>query len=74
MAVPESADVEVWLDRLFDEEHKSQPVRAMLARAEVARWRGDAAAEERWLERAARMRALVRDYPTMLLAHLADLL
>lgn len=71
--VPDDTDREVWLDRLFHDEQRRQPVRAMLARAEAARWRGDGEAETRWLERAARLRKLQVDYPTSLLAHLADL-
>jgi len=70
---PGDTDREVWLDRLFHDEQRRQPVRGMLARAEAARWRGDPDAERRWLERAARLRKLQVDYPTSLLAHLADL-
>jgi hypothetical protein len=71
--VPADADVEVWLDRVFHDEHRAHPVRAMLARAEAARWRGDDGAARVWTERAARMQALVTDYPTSLLAQLAEL-
>ncbi|RLB61437.1 MAG: hypothetical protein DRI90_11345, partial [Deltaproteobacteria bacterium] len=71
--VPDDVDVEVWLDRVFHDEHRRVPIRAMLARAEAARWRGDQAAERRWLDRAARLREPMDDYRSSLLAHLADL-
>src|SRR5207302_1841710 len=32
-AVPESSDAEVWLDRVFHEEHYAEPLLAMRARA-----------------------------------------
>jgi hypothetical protein len=66
-------DLEVWLDRVFHEHHRHQPLRGMLARAEAARWRGDAAAEKRWLERATRLKKLCRDYPSSLLAQMVEL-
>jgi hypothetical protein len=72
-ALPEGAEVEIFLDRIFDPIHRRAPLRTMLARAEAARWRGDAEAAERWLERAARLRALPRDERGALLAHLARL-
>jgi len=71
--LPAGDGVEVWLDRLFDAEHRHEPVRAMLARAEAARWRGDAGSERRWLERAARLRDKEVDYRTSVLARLAGL-
>jgi len=58
---------------VFHEEHRAQPVRTMLARAEAARWRDEPAAEQLWLDRATRIRALVKDYPTALLAYTAEL-
>jgi hypothetical protein len=72
-AVPADSDVEVWLDRIFHREHRSHPVRSMLARAEAARWRGDPGSERLWLERAARVRGLYDDYASTLLAHIAEL-
>jgi hypothetical protein len=71
--VPPSTDVDVWLDRIFDAEHRRQPVRTMRARAEAARWRGDGDAAHEWQTRAAVMTRLVEDYPTALLAHVAGL-
>ena len=72
-AVPPSADVEVWLDRIFHDEHRSQPLRAMRARAEAARWRGDVKAADLWSDRAEKMLALIHDYRSALLAHILDL-
>ncbi len=73
LAVPTESDVEVWLDRVFSHEHRSDAVRSMLARAEAARWRGDEGSERLWNDRVARIRALYDDYPSTLLAHLAEL-
>src|SRR5690606_2115569 len=36
-ALPAGADVEIWLDRIFDATHRHAPLGAMLARAEAAR-------------------------------------
>jgi hypothetical protein len=71
--VPSEASVEVWLDRVFQDVHREQPIRAMLARAECARWRGDAASERLWRDRAARLTKLIDGYPRALLAHLVEL-
>ncbi len=72
-AVPSMMDVEVWLDRIFQQEHRTQPTRAMLARAEVARWRNDPEAERNWQGRSAKLLGLVKDYRTSLLAHILEL-
>jgi hypothetical protein len=72
-AVPSDSDVDVWLDRIFHRAHRAEPLRTMLARAEAARWRGDAGSERMWLERAARMRGLYDDYASTLLAHIAEI-
>jgi len=72
-AVPSMTDVEVWLDRVFQQEHRTQPTRAMLARAEIARWRNDPEAERTWHGRAAKLHGLVKDYKTSLLAHILEL-
>jgi hypothetical protein len=72
-AVPQDMDVDVWLDRIFHDVHRTDPVMAMLARVEAARWRGDLGSAEMWAKRAARMRSLYDDYRSTLLAHIADL-
>jgi hypothetical protein len=72
-AVQPDADVEVWLDRVFDDLHRRAPLQAMLARAEAARWRLAAEDERRWLDRAGHIRRRIRDLPTAFLAHLAEL-
>jgi tetratricopeptide (TPR) repeat protein len=72
-AVPSMTDVEVWLDRLFQQEHRTQPTRAMLARSEAARWRNDPEAERTWQTRASKVLGLVKDYRTALLAHVLEL-
>jgi hypothetical protein len=72
-AVPADAEVEVWLDRVFSREHERLPLRSMLARAEAARWRGDRGAERLWAERATRVRKLIVDYRSALLAQLVEL-
>jgi hypothetical protein len=72
-AVPTPSDVEVWLDRVFDELHRSDPVWAMRARAEAARWRGDGRAAVEWETRAGVLTGLVEDVPSALLAHFAVL-
>jgi len=72
-AVPPTVDVEVWLDRVFHREHRRQAVRSMLARAEAARWRGDAAAEKKWQEAAKKLLGLMRNYPSALLAHFVEI-
>lgn len=71
--VPADADTEVWLDRVFHDVHRRQPMLSMLARAEAARWRGDASAERVWRQRAESIHALTTDYPTAVLAQLAEL-
>jgi len=72
-AVPSMTDVEVWQDRVFQQEHRSQPVRSMLARAEAARWRNAPEAERNWQSRAAKMLGLIKDYKTSMLAHILEL-
>jgi hypothetical protein len=68
-----AGDVEVWLDRAFSRAHLDGDVRMMRARAEAARWRGDADAARVWDERADRACKLVHDHSTALLAYLAGL-
>lgn len=72
-AVPSMTEVEVWIDRVFQQENRTQPIRSMLARAEAARWRNDAEAERNWQSRAAKMLGLIKDYKTSLLAHFLEL-
>jgi len=72
-AVPSMTDVEVWLDRIFQQEHRTQPTRAMLARSEAARWRNDPEGERTWQTRASKVLGLVKDYRTALLAHVLEL-
>ena len=72
-AVPSMSDVEVWLDRVFQEESRTQPVRSMLARAEAARWRNAPEAERNWQSSSAKMLGLIKDYKTSLLAHIMEL-
>jgi hypothetical protein len=71
--VPGTTDVEVWLDRLFAMQHLTQPIRMMLARAEAARWRGDAAVVRLWEGRAAASRKSMIDYRSTLLADFVQL-
>jgi hypothetical protein len=66
-------DVEVWLDRTFYGDMTRQVRCKMLARAEAARWRGDAAAARKWEDRVKRLNALVHDGRTALLATVAGL-
>ena len=72
-AVPSSSDVEVWLDRIFDQVHRQDPVWAMRARAEAARWRGDGRSAVEWETRAGILTGLIEDYPSALLARFAAL-
>ena len=72
-SVPADADVSVWLDRIFDDEHRKHPLRTMLARAEAARWRGDEDAEKRWRMRARKVFELLSNSRRTLLASLAGL-
>ena len=53
-------DVELWLDAMTLGA-TDDPQAVASARAEAARWRGDAAAEKRWDDRLARIRALAHD-------------
>jgi hypothetical protein len=55
-----TGNVEAWLDAAFGASVDDPQVIAS-ARAEAARWRGDAAAAKRWDDRLAAMRALVKD-------------
>ena len=72
-AVPPTVDVEVWLDRVFHDEHRSQAVRSMLARAEAARWRGDAPAEKKWKLAADKLLKRMGSYSAALLGHLVEI-
>jgi hypothetical protein len=71
--LPADADAEVWLDRLFASEHRQRPLRAMAARAEAARWRGDLAVQKRWLERLRAVQQHVETYEEAVLAALGGL-
>ncbi len=71
-AAPSTQNVEVWLDRIFHEEHMSQPARAMRARAEAARWRADGESEREWQGRARRLLGIVTDYRTSVLGHVLE--
>ena len=71
--LPEGADAEVWLDHLFSTEHRRQPLRAMAARAEAARWRGDHVAADRWTTRLRTLQQQGSDYPRAVLATMAGL-
>lgn len=57
-----AGDVETWLDAFyaFDARHLSRRAHAW-ARAEAARWRGDAKAAERWTKRLDALRAVASD-------------
>lgn len=55
-----TGDVELWLDVVASEETMDAQAMAS-ARAEAARWRGDAAAAATWDQRLAAMRALATD-------------
>jgi hypothetical protein len=70
-ALPPGAHVEVWLDRIFHAEHQRHPLRAMLARAEAARWRADEETAERWQRAADELRVLMKDDRGLVLAELA---
>jgi len=72
-AIPSSYDAEVWLDRIFHRVHRQRPVRTMLARAETALWMHDPDSAKEWQSRASGLRELIRDYPTALLSHTANL-
>jgi hypothetical protein len=55
-------DVEVWLDALTGTSlDQGKPIVTALARAEAARWRGDAAAAKQWDDRVAALRSLAKD-------------
>ena len=71
--VEPQADLEVWLDRIFAKLHRQRPLRAMLARSLVARWRGDKAGWSRWEKRLRTLSAKSSDYRRSLLAHVAGL-
>lgn len=66
--------VEVWLDKIaFSYNPTFGGVPSMRARAEAARWRGDAKAEADWLGRAAAVEKLLTDPRKLALAKLAGL-
>ena len=55
-------DVEVWLDAVStDVGGRNSPLVIAMARAEAARWRGDAAAAKQWDDRVAALRTLSKD-------------
>jgi len=73
-AVPMStSDVDVWLDRIFHQEHRDQVGRAALARAEVARWHDDPRWAKIWRDRATAIMGLSTTYETAVLAQIAEL-
>lgn len=66
-----AGDVEVWLDHVFASSMARGGRAEMLARAEAARWRGDAKAAEKWESRAKTLVSYVHDHGTSLLASAA---
>ena len=71
--LPPEHDVEVWLDRVFHDDHLKQPLRSMMARAATARWRNDAAAAEQWQHRHLQLSKPMSDYSHALLGYLIGL-
>jgi hypothetical protein len=63
-------DVETWLDAITSTE-AIDPQAMMSARAEAARWRGDAGPVKRWEQQLAAHRALATDDRTAALFDLA---
>lgn len=66
-------DVEVWLDRVFSRPTRSGGRAALRARAEAARWRGDAEAAQRWEARAATIQGWIVDDRSAALVRIAGL-
>jgi hypothetical protein len=64
-------DIEVWLDRVFEDVMRRGGRAAMQSRADAARWRGDEAARSRWVARLGERASKVRDDRTAALARIA---
>ncbi len=72
-SVEGAGDVEVWLDHVFAVDMARGGRAEMAARAEAARWRSDTAAAEVWEGRDKKLRSLIHDHPTSILAAVAGL-
>ncbi|NVB42401.1 hypothetical protein G6O69_31550 [Pseudenhygromyxa sp. WMMC2535] len=66
-------DAEVWLDLAFVDQLSRLGREAIWARAEAARWRGDAGSEARWRGRLGELLALAKDEERAMLLHLAGI-
>lgn len=66
-AARDAGEQEVWLDRIFHQEHNSESIRAAAARAEAARWRGDLKAAAYWDKKLNDLQALTLDTRSLLL-------
>ncbi|MCA9625025.1 MAG: hypothetical protein KC731_38635, partial [Myxococcales bacterium] len=72
-AVPPDAAVEVWLDRVLADRHRSHPATTWLARAKAAELRGDRTAAATARARGLRVLELAKDDRASLLLDLAGL-